>query len=372
MTTPKVVIYGASGYTGKHLAWKLSQRGIPFIAAGRNKQRLEIQLKSMPELNGARYEVVAVEHNVAALKKLLDGMTVVYNLVGPYMQLGKPVVDAALAARCHYVDCAGEQDWMFRLKNEYAQRFADSDLCLLPATAALWNFGMLAAELVLEKSGIDSLDIAYTLTGVPSAASMQSYLQTACKPQYFLKGNQREAWPMEGIQIAVPGVHEVQLALPWSGGGEAVWYEGHERVHSCMTLVAFRNNTLIKQIIRRGQEFAHNFADKSREEQQVVMDQWATEMASSENPQREDLDLHRGWITCHGRAQTVARSVGLPGVAVGYLGTGAMSAFVIDALLRSQQKAAGFIPAIHVVGVRAMLAELQAHGILGDPVDIIL
>ena len=67
MGTPKVVIYGASGYTGKHLAWKLAAKGIPFIAAGRNKQRLEEQLKSVPELKGAEYQVVAVEHDEVAV-----------------------------------------------------------------------------------------------------------------------------------------------------------------------------------------------------------------------------------------------------------------------------------------------------------------
>lgn len=371
MSTPKVVVYGASGYTGKHLTWKLAQRGIPFIAAGRDQQRMEDQLKGAPELDGAEYEVVAVEHNEAALTNLLNGKTVVYNLVGPYMHLGKPVVDAAHAAGCHYVDCSGEQDWMYLLKAKYAQKFAANGLCLLPASAALWNLGMIAAELVLETPGIDSLDIAYTLAGVPSASSMLSYMQVCCKPQYFLRGRQRETWPLEGISIAVPGAHEIQIALPWGGGGEPVWYEGHEHVQNCTTVVTFRNNALINQIISRSKDFAFNYAQKPRDEQEAVLNRWVTEMAASKKPQREDLDLHRAWISCHGRGQTIARSIGLPGTAVGYLGTATIGAFVIDTLLRGEQKADGFTSAVHIVGLRSMLVELNAHGILGDPVDII-
>ncbi|WP_354685678.1 DUF5938 domain-containing protein [Cupriavidus necator] len=367
----KVVVYGASGYTGKHLTWKLAQRGIPFIAAGRDQQRIEEQLKGSPELTGADYEVAAVEHDEMAITKLLDGKMVIYNLVGPYSRLGKTVVDAALAAGCHYVDCSGEQDWMYMLRAEYAQKFAAKKLCLLPASAAMWNLGMIATELVLETPGIDSLDIAYTLAGVPSVTSVLSYMQACCTPQYFLKGKRRAIWPVAGISIAVPGVHETQLALPLGGGGEPVWYEGHEHVQNCTTLVTFRNSALVEQIISRSKDFAANYAGKSLEEQETVLKRWAMEMAGSEKQQGEEVDPHRAWITCHGRGQTIARSVGLPGVAVGYVGTATIGAFVIETLLRGEQKADGFTSSVRVVGLRAMLAELNAHGILGDPVDII-
>jgi len=38
-STPKVVVYGASGYTGKLICWKLAERGIPFVAAGRSMKK---------------------------------------------------------------------------------------------------------------------------------------------------------------------------------------------------------------------------------------------------------------------------------------------------------------------------------------------
>lgn len=371
MNSPKVVIYGASGYTGKHLAWKLAARGIPFIAAGRNKQRLEDQLKALPELKDAKYEVVAVEHTEEALTKLLTGKLVVHNLVGPYMQLGKPVLHAALAAGCHYLDCTGEQDWMYLLKSDYASKFADKGLALLPASAAMWNLGMLASELVLETPGIDTLDIAYTVAGVPSVASTLSFMRMCCQPQYFLQDKKRVAWPIDGISIAVPGVHEIQTALPWSGGGESVWFEDDERVRNCSTLVTFRNNTLMNMVVSRAKEFAADYADKSREVQEAVTNKWAMEIAPQGELARENVNLHRAWITCHGRGQTNARSIGLPGVAAGYVGTSTMGAFTIDILLRGQQKVVGFAPAIQVTGVRHMMAELKAHGVLGDPVDLI-
>ena len=123
-TTYEVVLYGASGYTGKLTAWKLAERGIPFIAAGRNKERLQEEMSRVPELAGHDYQCVAVEHETNALAELFKGRKAVINIVGPFMQLGRPVVEASLAAGCHYFDTTGETDWMSSLKHTYGEAFA--------------------------------------------------------------------------------------------------------------------------------------------------------------------------------------------------------------------------------------------------------
>ncbi len=195
MSEARIVLYGASGYTGKHVAWKLAERGIPFVAAGRSRDRLTEQLGGMPELAGAEYEVVAVEHDEAALTRLFEGKEIVHNLVGPYMQLGEPVIRAALNAGVHYLDATGEQDWMLHVREAYAPTFEEQGLVLSPACASMWNSGMMVAELVLEREGIDSLDIVYTLAGVPSVSSTLSFMRMCCQPQHHLVENELVAWP---------------------------------------------------------------------------------------------------------------------------------------------------------------------------------
>ena len=49
----KVLIYGASGYTGKIIAECLAQRNIPFYMSGRNEARLKEALKIVEERHGA-------------------------------------------------------------------------------------------------------------------------------------------------------------------------------------------------------------------------------------------------------------------------------------------------------------------------------
>ena len=191
----EVVVYGASGYTGKLIAWHLAENGIPFIAAGRNRERLQEQMAKVPELAGARYECVAVNHDEAALAALFRGKKVVYNVVGPFMQLGDPVVKACLQAGCHYLDTTGEQDWMFHLKRTYGKAFADKGLLLVAACSWMWLGGQLAAEVALEHPGIDSLDICYLADSNTSVASTMSLFRRRCDHRLLDQPDKLVTWP---------------------------------------------------------------------------------------------------------------------------------------------------------------------------------
>jgi len=371
MSDIQVVLYGASGYTGEHVMWKLAERGIPFIAAGRNKARLEARIAAQPELKNARYEVVEVEHTEAAFRELLRGKKVVHNLVGPYMQYGEPMVKAALAEGVHYLDATGEQDWKLHLREHYGAAFAAKGLVLSPATSAMWVAGLFAAETVLEKQGIDSVDILYTIAGVPSAASTLSFMRMCCQPQYRLVDNALEAWPRAAsFQVAVPGMHRIMTALPWSGGGESLFFEHDPRVINASTMVTFMNQSLMALLVPKMQEFADRYADAPAEEQERVTNAWALEIAPQGDMPREDFEKHRVIYSCHGRGTLVARST-VTWAVTGYVFTGTAGAATIDRLLLNRQTVAGFQPATAVVGIPRMRAELMEAGVLGQTTAII-
>ena len=113
MTDKKpVIVYGASGYTGRLVCEYLREFHVPFIAAGRDARRTQAVMDKIPGIETADYEVAEVEHSVEALTKLFDGAKVVSNMVGPFSKYGPEVVEACLAAGCHYTDTTGEQDWV--------------------------------------------------------------------------------------------------------------------------------------------------------------------------------------------------------------------------------------------------------------------
>ncbi|HXQ99562.1 MAG TPA: DUF5938 domain-containing protein [Pseudomonas sp.] len=363
MSDIKVVIYGASGYTGKLISRHLAMRNIPFIAAGRSAEKIRAQFAAMPELRDARYEVAEVANEKEALSHFLEGKSVIYNTVGPFMQLAEPVVQAALAAGCHYLDSTGEQDWMLFLRKRYARAFADHGLVLIPALAFMWASGHLAAEVCLETPGIDTLDIVYVTRGsLPSVSSTLSFLRMCCQPQYQLLHNELVTWePATAYQAIVPTFHQVLDCLPWSGGGEPVWYADDARVRNCSMLVNFGNPQVMSSVLELAREFNEVHKFKSAEEQERVTNDWGHQWTPVEPP-RESPDICRAVISCHGSGPTSQSTVILQGNC-GYEQAGSVAVAGIEAILAGDVLASGFVSPAAAFGARYLLAAMERDGL---------
>ena len=96
-----VVVYGASGYTGRLVCEYLREFNVPFIAAGRDKARIAEALDKVPGIDTIEHEIVEVAHEVQPLAELFEGASVVCNTVGPFAQYGGEVVEACISAGCH-------------------------------------------------------------------------------------------------------------------------------------------------------------------------------------------------------------------------------------------------------------------------------
>ena len=229
-----VIVYGASGYTGRLVCEYLREYNIPFIAAGRSEEKLDAAMKSnVAGIETADYEVVEVPHTVGALTELFKGASVVLNTVGPFAKFGGEVVQACLASKCHYTDTTGEQDWLITLEQEWGAKFADAGLLLSPGIAQMYTTGEIAAQLCLETPGLDTLDIAVFWGGSPTIASTQTILVNAAMAKaYYLEQNKYvEYQPDAGLySLAIPGQHELALALPWGGTSHPVWFKRDPRV----------------------------------------------------------------------------------------------------------------------------------------------
>ena len=149
------------------------------------------------------------------------------NTVGPFAELGPEVVEACLASGTHYLDTTGEQDWLITCDEKYGADFAAAGLLLSPGIAHMYTTGEIAAELCLEKPGLDTLDIAVFWGGSPTVASTLTILvNAALAGAYHLEQNRYVPWdPDAGLyQLVIPGQHELALALPWGGTSHPVWY----------------------------------------------------------------------------------------------------------------------------------------------------
>src|ERR1700723_480089 len=98
MTADKpVVVYGASGYTGRLVCEYLREYQVPFIAAGRDKARIAEALDKVAGIDTVEHDIGEVSHELQPLAELFEGARVVSNTVGPFAQDGGEVVEACIS-----------------------------------------------------------------------------------------------------------------------------------------------------------------------------------------------------------------------------------------------------------------------------------
>lgn len=100
---PDLLLYGANGYTGELVAREAVQRGLAPVLGGRSAGSLEALGREL----ALPVRVVALD-DAEALSAGLAGVGVVVHAAGPFVHTWRPMVEACLAARVHYLDLTGE------------------------------------------------------------------------------------------------------------------------------------------------------------------------------------------------------------------------------------------------------------------------
>ena len=103
MGEPRLLIYGANGYTGELVASEAVRRGLRPVLAGRNGEAVAALAGRL----GLDHRVFGLEEP-AALAAGLEGATAVLHCAGPFIRTSKPMVAACLQAGAHYLDITGE------------------------------------------------------------------------------------------------------------------------------------------------------------------------------------------------------------------------------------------------------------------------
>lgn len=370
MSTKPVIVYGASGYTGRLVCEYLREYNLPFVAAGRSADKLQASMDSnVAGIETADYEVVEVEHDVAALTELFRGAKVVLNTVGPFAELGPAVVEACLATGCHYTDTTGEQDWLITCDEKYGADFAAAGLLLAPGIAHMYTTGEIAAQVALETPGLDTLDIAVFWGGSPTIASTRTILvNAATSSAYYLQQNEYAPFdPTQGlVPLVVPGQHELAQSLPWGGTSHPVWFRRDPRVANCKAQGGVFNAALmtnVPQIVAGALEATKDMDEAERNEAltataRQVMDQM---------PPRENPRLNKSLDSVHASGPLGRVHVALHGNS-NYKQTGLLQAYAAYSLLQQAPLRVGFASGCQAFGHRELLGVLKAFGLVSDPV----
>jgi short subunit dehydrogenase-like uncharacterized protein len=364
-----VVVYGASGYTGRLICEYLREFGVPFIAAGRDKARIAEALDKVPGLDTVPYEIIEVEHQVGPLTELFSGARVVCDTVGPFAQHGDEVVEACLAAGCHFLDTTGEQDWLIRCDEVYGPRMADRGLLLAPGVAQMYTTGEIAASLCLETPGLDTLDILVFWKGFPTIASTRTILvNAALSKAYYLEQNQYMEWPADAglYDVTVPGQHETGLALPWGGTSHPVWFKRDPRVANVKVLGGVFNRPLMQGVPQIVSAALAQIQDLSAEDKYKALSEQAAAVMN-QMPPRESTRVNTSLDSVHASGP-IARAHCVIHGNCNYKQTGVLQAYAAYSLLQQPPRRAGFASACQAFGHRELLGILRSFGLVMEPV----
>ncbi|MDP1891967.1 MAG: saccharopine dehydrogenase NADP-binding domain-containing protein, partial [Gemmatimonadaceae bacterium] len=98
-----VIIYGATGYTGQLVVDECLSQGMRPALAGRDAA----SVRALAQRHGLEWRAASLD-DAAALDRALAGATVVIHCAGPFARTSRPMADACLRNRVHYLDITGE------------------------------------------------------------------------------------------------------------------------------------------------------------------------------------------------------------------------------------------------------------------------
>ena len=166
-----VVVFGATGVTGRRVCAYLADTDARWAAAGRNAEKVHRTLAE--EGVTAPETITANADDPASLREMASRTAVVLHLAGPYTLHGRPVIEACVESGAHYADLTGEIPFVTEILEEFDERARVAGVKIvqvcgfeaLPADLAV----ALAAETARERwqEELAEVDVAVSVKGPP-------------------------------------------------------------------------------------------------------------------------------------------------------------------------------------------------------------
>jgi short subunit dehydrogenase-like uncharacterized protein len=161
-----VVVFGATGVTGRqvaaHLARRAGEADVRWAAAGRDPGKIE---QVLGEVGVSAPQILTADiDDPESLRAMAARTAVVLDLVGPYTLYGEPVIEASIEAGAHYADLTGEMVFVRRMIDAHGEKAKERgvkivntsgfeslpvDLCVLLAAETArerWDEGLAAVD----------------------------------------------------------------------------------------------------------------------------------------------------------------------------------------------------------------------------------
>lgn len=214
-----IVLFGATGYTGRRAAEAMVRRGLRPVLAGRSADRLASLALRLGNLGLGNHglgnlDVVSADiGDAASVRALIGRGDVLVSTVGPFIRLGEPALRAAVDAGAIYLDSTGEPPFIRRVFEEFGPLAEQTGASLITAFGHDYVPGNLAGALALRLAGgrVHRVEVGYLISGVGRA---QVISRGTFASMVGLASEQGFTW-RDGIQVEPTGSR--MRTFSWGG-----------------------------------------------------------------------------------------------------------------------------------------------------------
>jgi short subunit dehydrogenase-like uncharacterized protein len=165
----KLMIYGATGYTGRMVVEHAAAADTPLILAGRN----ETVLAALAASVDVDYRAFPLD-DTAAIDQSLRGVGVLLNCAGPFARTAEILMRACIRNGVHYLDVAAELDG-YRVAEALDTEASAAGVMLLPGSGgSVAMLGCLAGHAVARSRNPSRIKVAMHVSGSLSRGSAVS------------------------------------------------------------------------------------------------------------------------------------------------------------------------------------------------------
>ncbi|MCC5915272.1 MAG: saccharopine dehydrogenase NADP-binding domain-containing protein [Balneolaceae bacterium] len=160
----KTVIYGSYGYTGNLIAELAANTDSDILLSGRNGRKLEEQGERLK----LPWKVASLEQE-DELDSILKDAEIVIHCAGPFVHTWRPMMEACIRNRTHYMDITGEIE-VFEGAAAMDSRLKEAGIMAMPGT----GFDVVPTDCMaafLKKELPDATHLELAFRGVGSAVS---------------------------------------------------------------------------------------------------------------------------------------------------------------------------------------------------------
>jgi short subunit dehydrogenase-like uncharacterized protein len=211
----RVVVYGATGFTGRLTVAALVELGVgEIVLCGRDAAKLA----ELSQRHGGLEQRAADARAPAELEAAFAGAQVVIDTAGPFSEIGEPVLRAALAAGAHFLDTSGEQPYLRQMQEQLSATARDRRLAVVNGHAFEFALGCCAGALAADSAGLTRVDLFYrvaarglsqgtkrSIARVLGAPQLVEHRAGRLQPMGWLHGDRAL------VALAIPGGEALQL-----------------------------------------------------------------------------------------------------------------------------------------------------------------